>query len=146
MRPLIKFPNDMPEPLNIVGESITILSSESETPDYELFLQEGPEGSGPPPHSHEWDETFYVLEGKVEFGYDDEKLIASPGTLVHLPSGTNHWFRFAGGGGKMFSMTGRNSNAANFFSDLGREMPTGEPDLDKLSIVATRNGVNFGRT
>jgi quercetin dioxygenase-like cupin family protein len=143
VKPVIKFQHDMPEPLNIVGETITILSSNTETSDYELFLQQGPVGSGPGPHSHEWDETFYVLDGKIDFGYDDEKMVAGPGTLVHLPSGTRHWFRFAAGGGKMISITGRKSNASKFFSDLAREIPSGEADLEKLTLVADRNGVNF---
>jgi hypothetical protein len=33
-----------------------------------FLLQEGPEASGPPPHSHPWDESFYVVKGKIEFG------------------------------------------------------------------------------
>ena len=114
MKPLVKLPENMPSPLNIVGEVVTILSSNSETSDYELFIQEGPEGSGPPPHSHDWDESFYVLEGSIEFGYNDEKLIAKQGTLVHLPAGNIHWFRFAAGGGKMLSITGQKSIPKSF--------------------------------
>ena len=143
MKPLVKLPENMPSPLNIVGEVVTILSSNSETSDYELFIQEGPEGSGPPPHSHDWDESFYVLEGSIEFGYNDEKLIAKQGTLVHLPAGNIHWFRFAAGGGKMLSITGQKSNASNFFTSLAKEIPSGEPDIDKITSVATRNGVTF---
>ncbi len=143
MKPLVKLPENMPSPLNIVGEGITILSSNSETSDYELFIQEGPEGSGPLPHSHDWDESFYVLEGSIEFGYNDEKLIAKQGTLVHLPAGNIHWFRFAAGGGKMLSITGQKSNASNFFTALAKEIPSGEPDIDKITSVAARNGVTF---
>ena len=141
MKPLVKFPENMPSPLKIVGEEITILSSNSETSDYELFIQEGPEGSGPPPHSHDWDESFYVLEGSIEFGYNDEKLIARQGTLVHLPAGNIHWFRFAAGGGKMLSITGQKSNASNLFTALAKEIPSGEPDIVKITSVAARNGV-----
>ncbi len=143
MKPLVKFPENMPSPLNVVGEGITILSSNSETSDYEIFFQDGPEGSGPPPHSHDWDESFYVLEGNIEFGYDDEKMLAKPGTLVHLPAGNVHWFRFATGGGKMLSITGQRSNASNFFTELAKEIQPGEPDLDKLNSVAVRNGVTL---
>ncbi len=142
-QPIVKFPDDQPSPLNIVGEEITILSSNSESSDYELFLQEGPEGSGPPPHSHNWDESFYVINGNIEFGYDDKNLIATQGTLVHLPAGTVHWFRFGSGGGRMFSITGQKSNAANFFTDLADTIPSGKPELDKLKLVADRNGVTF---
>ena len=29
-----------------------------------------PGGSGPPPHSHPWDEAFYVINGEIAFGID----------------------------------------------------------------------------
>ena len=35
---------------------------------YEIFLQKGSEGSGPNPHSHPWDESFYVTKGEIDFG------------------------------------------------------------------------------
>lgn len=143
MKPLVKTPRDFPKPFNIVGEEITVLTSNKETSDYELFLQQGPEGSGPPPHHHDWDESFYVLEGNVEFGYDNQSSVAAQGTLVHLPAGSVHWFRFAQGGGKMLSITGQNSRAAEFFTELARTIPSGEPEIDKLLTVADNNGVAF---
>lgn len=143
MKPLIKTPSDYPEPLNIVGEQITVLASNEETSGYELFIQQGPEGSGPPPHCHDWDESFFVLDGAIEFGYDDQSSIATRGTLVHLPAGSIHWFRFAEGGGKMLSISGSNSNAAVFFTELAKAIPSGEPEVDKLLNVAGKNGVDF---
>jgi quercetin dioxygenase-like cupin family protein len=58
--PFIVTPVGAPRPLNVVGEKITVLASSAQTGGYEIFLQTGPEGSGPPPHSHPWDESFYV--------------------------------------------------------------------------------------
>jgi hypothetical protein len=55
--PFIVAPEDYEEALNIVGEQVTVLASGEATAGYEIFLQRGPEGSGPPPHSHPWDET-----------------------------------------------------------------------------------------
>jgi quercetin dioxygenase-like cupin family protein len=141
--PIVKLPKDLPAALSIVGEGITILLSSSESSGYELFIQEGSEGSGPPPHSHAWDESFYVIAGNIEFGYGKGKMTALPGTLVHIPSGIVHWFRFCAGGGKMFSVTGQNSNAANFFADLANAIPTGEPDIERIKIVGERDGVKF---
>ena len=137
--PIIKFPDEQPAPLNIVGEGITILTSKSESSGYEIFIQEGPEGSGPPPHSHDWD----VIKGSIEFGYDEEQVTATAGTFVHLPAGTVHWFRFNTGGGQMISMTNQKSNAATFFTELAYAIPSGQPELDKLKLVADRNGVTF---
>ena len=133
-------PDQASRALNVVGEKITVLASGSRTGSYEIFLQEGPEGSGPPPHHHPWDEAFYVLEGKITFGIEEKTFVAEPGTLVHLPAGTTHWFRFAIGGGKMISMTSR-EGASRMFADIDREIAPGAPDVEKLVRVAGAYGL-----
>ena len=118
----------------------SILAAGSRTQGYEVFLQQGPDGSGPPPHSHPWDESFYVVKGEIDFGYGEEKMTATPGTLVHLPAGTIHWFRFCKGGGEMLSMTSR-EGASHFFTDTAREVAPVNPDLAKLGEVGARYGL-----
>lgn len=137
-------PADRAKALNIVGEQITVLASNKATDGYEIFLQEGPAGSGPPPHQHDWDESFFVLEGEIEFGFGSEQMTAAPGTLVHLPAGTTHWFRFGADGGRMLSMTGEGSNAAQFFTDVDEAIPDGSLDLEKLVRVADRHSLRLG--
>ena len=48
-KPIVVAPEDYAPALNIVGEHVTVLASGEATGGYELFLQRGPEGSGPPP-------------------------------------------------------------------------------------------------
>lgn len=116
------------------------MASGDQTGSYEIFSQRGPEGSGPPPHSHPWDEAFYVLDGSVQFGVDeDQDLVATPGTLVHVSGGTTHWFRFGAGGGAMVSMTSQ-AGAAAFFSQVAEEVSPTEPDLGNLIGIATAHG------
>ena len=86
-----------------LARKITVLASKDDTNEYEVFLQDGTEGSGPPPHAHDWDESFFVLEGNIRFGFGGTELLATPGTLVHLPAGTEHWFRFDTDRGRMLS-------------------------------------------
>jgi quercetin dioxygenase-like cupin family protein len=129
-----------PEALNVVGESITVLGPAERTQGYEVFHQAGPEGSGPPPHAHDWDESFYVISGDIEFGAEAETFVAKAGSFVHLPAGTLHWFRFGVGGGEMLSMTSR-AGASKLFADIDREVGLGPPDLEKLAAVAMRNGL-----
>jgi quercetin dioxygenase-like cupin family protein len=70
-------PKDWPRGLNVVGEQITVLVDGATTGSYEIFRQAGPEGSGPPAHSHPWDEAFYVIAGQIAFGVDgDDNLLA----------------------------------------------------------------------
>ena len=133
-------PEQYARPLNVVGEKITVLAAKAATGGYEIFLQEGPAGSGPPPHSHGWDEAFFVMGGEIEFGFDDKVMTARPGTLVHLPAGTTHWFRFGPDGGRMLSLTGA-GNASELFTGIDQAIPPNAPDLAKLIEVANRTGV-----
>ena len=141
MKPFTVFPESRPRSLNVVGEQITILAPKEATHGYEVFLQDGPAGSGPPPHSHPWDETFYLIRGDLEVGFDEKSMIAKPGTLVHVPAGTVHWFRFGKDGGQMISMTGEGSWASTLFTDIDAEIPDGPPDIERLQDIAKRNGV-----
>jgi len=138
--PFIVMPGRALRPLNVVGEKITVLASGEQTGGYEIFLQAGPEGSGPPPHNHPWDESFYVIKGEMAFGIDKSDMIAVPGTLVHLPAGTTHWFRFGKGGCEMVSMTSR-EGASRLFADFDREISPEKPDLGKLIEIARRHGL-----
>ena len=135
-----RLPEAAPRTLNVVGEHITVLASGAQTGSHEVFHQAGPDGSGPPPHSHPWDESFYVIRGNVAFGIGEEEMVASPGTLVHRPAGTTHWFRFAAGGGEMVSMTSR-EGASHMFTDFDREISPQSPDLQKLIELGARHGL-----
>ena len=139
-KPFVVTPGNAPHPLKLVGEQITVLASGAQTGGYEIFLQAGPESSGPPPHNHPWDESFYVIKGEIAFGIDGSDTTAVPGTLVHLPAGTIHWFRFGKGGGEMLSMTSR-EGASKLFTDLDREIAPDNPDLGKLVEIAGRHGL-----
>jgi quercetin dioxygenase-like cupin family protein len=128
-QPFVIQPSDYPRSLNVVGEHITVLASGAATGGYEIFLQEGQEGSGP------WDESFYVTRGEVMFGMAGEERLAGPGTLVHLPGGTVHWFRFGKEGGQMISMTSREA-ASSMFEHIDREISPSAPDLPRLVAIA----------
>ena len=143
VKPFVVAPKDYAPMLNIVGEHITVLASGQATEGYEIFLQRGPEGTGPPPHSHPWDESFFVVKGDLDFGIGAESMTALAGTLVHLPAGTVHWFRFGKGGGEMVSITSR-LGASKMFTDFAREVAPVNPDLGKLAEVGARHGMKLG--
>jgi quercetin dioxygenase-like cupin family protein len=141
--PFVVTPKDYARALNVVGEKITVLASNAATQGYEIFLQQGDEGTGPPPHFHDWDESFYVVKGNVEIRYGDTTVKCAPGTLVHLPAGTVHCFRFGTGGGEMISVTSKGGLASQLFSNIDKEIPPGAPDIPKLIMVAKQNGVSI---
>lgn len=141
IQPFVVAAKNYPHPLNVIGVKVTVLASNAATQGYEITLQEGDEGSGPPPHSHNWDESFYVVRGKVEFSYGDKSGMGVPGTLLHLPAGTVHGFRFGAGGGAMIEFTGQGGFATKMFTNIDKEVPPGPPDIPKLIGVLRQYGV-----
>jgi hypothetical protein len=50
---------DQHEPvLNVVGTQVTVLASYATTQSYGIRLQQGEEGTRPPPHRHDWKVSF----------------------------------------------------------------------------------------
>ncbi|MGH2933202.1 MAG: cupin domain-containing protein [Gaiellaceae bacterium] len=57
-----------------------------------------PDFEGVDPHTHaDHTDSFYVLEGDVEFFLDGDWHRAGPGTFVSVPPNVEHGFRPAGG-------------------------------------------------
>ncbi|MBA2280920.1 MAG: cupin domain-containing protein [Actinomycetota bacterium] len=139
--PMVVAPADRPRSLNVVGEQVTVLASGEQTGSFEIFFQAGPEGCGPPPHSHPWDEAFYVLRGEIHFVVDGLERTAGAGAMVFVPAGTLHCFRLGSGGAEALSITSR-PGAAAMFSDIDAEISPDAPDLGKLVAVALAHGLD----
>ncbi|MBL8444209.1 MAG: cupin domain-containing protein [Zoogloeaceae bacterium] len=142
-RPLIVMSGDRSAALTVVGTNVTVLVSDTDSRDQRITLQSGDEGTGPPPHSHDWDESFYVTKGQVQFTCSGQTTMCVAGTLVHVPAGTVHAFSYGPGGGEMLEVTGRESKAVQMFSALDREIPPGPPNVPKVVQVAGEYGVKF---
>ncbi|MGR9108429.1 MAG: cupin domain-containing protein, partial [Gammaproteobacteria bacterium] len=104
-------PDDRLSALSVLGTKVTVLVSESGSADQQITLQSGPEGTGPPLHSHYWDESFYVTKGQVQFTCAGQTTMCTAGTFVHVPAGTVHAFSYGPGGGEMLEITGVGSKA-----------------------------------
>jgi quercetin dioxygenase-like cupin family protein len=126
-------------PLRVVGETIVVLANAKETGSYELFLQSGPEGVGPPPHTHAWDEGYYVLEGQIDVLLGDRTVTLSAGEFVHIPQGTVHNFRMKSARATFLSVNSR-TGASSFFADLDHEVG-GALDVQRMLAVAARHDV-----
>jgi quercetin dioxygenase-like cupin family protein len=134
-------PDRHPRALNVVGTQVTVLAANAATQSYGITLQCGDEGTGPPPHKHDWDEAFYVLRGEIQFLCDGQAHVCLPGTLVHIPRGTVHAFQYGKGGGQMLEITGENARAAEMFAAVDQASPSGPPAIPKLLQVLEQNGV-----
>jgi quercetin dioxygenase-like cupin family protein len=84
--------------IGLVGDTYTILVAGQDTGGlYTLIDMHVPPGGGPPPHRHDFEEMFTVLEGEVELTFRDEHLMAKAGETVNVPANAPHAFRNASG-------------------------------------------------
>lgn len=132
-------PEDRPAPMQVAGFEITTIASTEQTGGYEVFHQAGPAGTGPGPHFHGWDESFLVVAGSVECGVDDTVLTAGPGTFLHAPAGSTHWFRFGPEGGEMITMTS-SGNASKMFAAFHEAGSWEQPDRNAFVGLAASYG------
>ena len=82
-----------------MDEPITLRPGEGEgvkadRPELSLLEVTFDPGSGVDPHLHKrHSDSFFVLEGEVEFHVGDEVVHGTPGTYVLAPPNVVHWFR-----------------------------------------------------
>lgn len=56
-----------------------------------------PPQKGPPPHRHSREEeSFFIIEGEMEFVADGQHSVAGKGTWITLPKGSLHYFKNIG--------------------------------------------------
>lgn len=139
--PVVITPSERSKTLDVFGTKVTVLGFATEMGGYGITYQEGPEGSGPPPHSHGWDEAFYVLSGEINFLCGDENHLCPAGTLVHVPRNTTHAFMYCEGGGSMLEFTSQESRSGEMFRDVDAEIDASNPDIVKALAVLARHGV-----
>lgn len=141
-QPFALQPGEAAPSLNVIGVRITVLAAREQTQGHELTLQEGPDGAGPPPHSHGWDESFYVLQGSVDFRVGERQIHAGSGCFIHVPAGVVHTFRFCVEGGRMLEVAGQGASATALFRCLDRDIPPGPPDVAKVFSILREHGVS----
>jgi quercetin dioxygenase-like cupin family protein len=80
--------------ISIVGNTYTILLSGADTDGrYCLLDMTVPPGGGPPPHRHDFEEMFTLLEGELEFTFRGETSTIHAGSTVNVPANAPHSFR-----------------------------------------------------
>jgi quercetin dioxygenase-like cupin family protein len=79
--------------LGVVGDTYTILLTGKDTAGrYCLIDMLVPPGGGPPPHRHDFEEMFTVLEGEIEITFRGATSILRAGETANIPSNAPHEF------------------------------------------------------
>lgn len=132
--------DNTPPPVTVVGEAITILAAGDSSKPFEMHIQQGVQGGGPPPHFHPWDEAFYVLQGEVEVTVEGTATTVSSGAYVHIPAGTVHAYRNISATAKIIGVVS-DPRGGQFFAAMDQlKVPQ---DLPRIAEVAERFGVTF---
>ena len=80
--------------LSLVGDCCTVLVSGNQTQGrYCLIDMQVPDGSSPPPHRHDFEEMFTLLEGEVEFTFRGQTMNIPQGATVNIPANAPHQSR-----------------------------------------------------
>ena len=83
--------------IGLVGDTYTILVAGQDTAGkYTLIDMHVPPGGGPPPHRHDFEEMFTVLDGEVRVTFRGETLVARAGETINVPANAPHSFTNAG--------------------------------------------------
>ncbi len=80
--------------VSVVGDTYSILVSGAQTAGrYCLIDMLVPDGSGPPPHRHDFEEMFTLLDGELEFTFRGETQTVRAGSTVNIPANAPHVFK-----------------------------------------------------
>jgi len=79
--------------LSVVGDTYTVLLSGDDTGGrFTLIDMHVPPGGGPPPHRHDFEETFVVLDGRLDLTFRGITQVAGAWTTVNVPANAPHQF------------------------------------------------------
>lgn len=84
--------------ISLAGDTYTMLVTGDDTAGaYCLIDMRVPDGGGPPPHRHDFEEMFTILSGEIEFTFRGTTTTARQGTTVNIPANAPHNFRNSSG-------------------------------------------------
>jgi len=111
-----------------------------------------PQGGGTPPHRHSREnESFYILEGELEFQLDEQTVVAAEGTFLHSPKGQLHRFTNISSIPAKILIWVTPAGFEKFIAEVGKSTntqvtpaPTLSPeDLEKILATAPKYGIEI---
>ena len=79
--------------VGVVGDTYTMLLTGKETNGrYCLIDMFVPPGGGPPPHRHDFEESFTLLEGEILATFRGSQVAVRAGETIHIPANAPHFF------------------------------------------------------
>jgi quercetin dioxygenase-like cupin family protein len=121
--------------IGLVGDTYTILVAGKDTAGrYCLIDMHIPPGGGPPPHRHDFEEMFSVLEGEIEATFRGKKTIIRAGETINIPACAPHQFQNKSGQSARLLCLCSPAGQEQFFKEVGVPVATrttSPPPLDE---------------
>jgi len=128
--------------IGLVGDTYTILLSGKDTEGrFCLIDMHIPPGGGPPPHRHDFEESFILLEGEIEATFRGQKSSVRAGATVHIPANAPHQFHNASDHPARLLCICSPAGQEEFFAEVGVAVATrttAPPALDPSAQAAFR--------
>jgi quercetin dioxygenase-like cupin family protein len=126
--------------IGLVGDTYTILVAGKDTAGrYALIDMHIPPGGGPPPHRHDFEEMFSVLEGEIEFTFRGKEVVVRAGETINIPANAPHQFQNKSGPLARLLCLCSPAGQEEFFREVGIPVATRTtppPSLDKAAQAA----------
>jgi quercetin dioxygenase-like cupin family protein len=126
--------------IGVVGDTYTILLTGKDTAGrFCLIDMHIPPGGGPPPHRHDFEETFTILEGELEATFRGTKVVVRAGETVSIPANAPHQFGNSSTKAVRLLCICSPAGQEEFFLEVGVPVPTRTtepPKLDEAAQVA----------
>ena len=123
--------------IGVVGDTYTILLTGNDTAgQFCLIDMHIPPGGGPPPHRHDFEETFTVLEGELEATFRGTKVLVRAGETVNIPANAPHQFRNSSTKAVRLLCICSPAGQEEFFLEVGVPVPTRTTEPPKLDGAA----------
>jgi quercetin dioxygenase-like cupin family protein len=132
-------PDNLPH-IGLVGDTytITVTGEETEGRFCVIDMHIPPEG-GPPPHRHDFEETFILLEGELEATFRGKKTIVRTGDTLNIPANAPHQFHNASSAPVRALCICSPAGQEKFFMEVGIPVATRTtppPKLDEIEQAA----------
>jgi mannose-6-phosphate isomerase-like protein (cupin superfamily) len=132
------------KPFDVLGMPLTMLCESGETGGaWSLFEEDVPHGMGPPPHRHDWDEAYYIVDGEVDFEIDGKRVRSARGDFNYLPRNTVHGFKGASEAPARVLIFASPAHGSEFFHELNNEIRSLPEDAGKMPEIGKRHGIEF---
>jgi len=132
-------PDNLPH-IGLVGDTYTITVTGEETDGrFCVIDMHIPPGGGPPPHRHDFEETFILLEGEMEATFRGKRSIARAGETLHIPANAPHQFHNSSAGPVRMLCICSPAGQEKFFIEVGVPVATRKtppPKLDEKEQAA----------